>query len=496
MIAVTLIVMFVIWAIIKYILTMRHTESFVKNVKFQTFFVPFIGNLLSLVGKSPVEIFKTLIKSLAQKDTPLKFYIGTKLFVTLNKPEDVKEILMSPNCFDRPFTSELVPFKNGILNERSAARWKPLRKLLNPMFNLKTLKSFIPVFNVKSRIMLKELRDEVGRPEFNLLHYTSACSLDSICSTVMGIDIDLKSNRGKEFIESVKNVLGFTIQRCSQPWTYFDSIFRWTNLYKQEQENCAIIRNLSNMVFEEKTKALLAAKCDNPSGNSEYQWNKAHLSFIPLYIEGKMSEELVKQQIESFLIAGYETTGSATAFAILALAMHPHIQEQVFDELRLVYESQDEETTNEHIQKLHLLDRVIKETLRLFPTVPNILRSTSDMVSISDCTLPKDTSVILSIFTMHRRKDVWGDADEFNPDHFLPENVEKRHPFAFVPFGGGPRNCIGHQYALYSIKVMLSAILRNFQFSTQLTMSDLDLSFDITLKLKNKHLVRLVHRSW
>ncbi|XP_031632669.1 probable cytochrome P450 313a4 [Contarinia nasturtii] len=118
------------------------------------------------------------------------------------------------------------------------------------------------------------------------------------------------------------------------------------------------------------------------------------------------------------------------------------------------------------------------------------------MVSISNCTLPKDTSVILPIFTLHRRKDVWGDADEFNPDHFLPENVEKRHPFAFVPFGGGPRNCIGYQYAMFSMKVMLSAILRNFQFSTQLTMSDLELCFDVSLKLKNKHMVRLVHRSW
>lgn len=123
---------------------------------------------------------------------------------------------------------------------------------------------------------------------------------------------------------------------------------------------------------------------------------------IPLYFEGKFSEESVKVQIEALLIPGYETTANAIAFAILALSMHPHVQEQVFEELHSVYDSQDEETTYEHIQKLHLLDRVIKETLRLFPPAPNIIRSTTDVVSISNCKLPKDTAVLLSVFTMHR----------------------------------------------------------------------------------------------
>lgn len=125
-----------------------------------------------------------------------------------------------------------------------------------------------------------------------------------------------------------------------------------------------------------------------------------------------------------------------------------------------------------------------------------------------------------------QRPDIWGDdADQFNPDHFLPERVNQRHPFAFLPFSGGKRNCIGtfvffekslnfgvifnefdwhfvkisvlgYQYAIMSIKVVLSKLLRSYKFKTDLQMSDLELKFEVTLKLSNKYPVRVERRNW
>lgn len=110
----------------------------------------------------------------------------------------------------------------------------------------------------------------------------------------------------------------------------------------------------------------------------------------------------MKQQIEIFLMAGYETTAATTSYTILMLAMHPHIQEKVYDELHTVFDTQDEETTYEHIQKLHLLDRVIKETMRLFPIAIGIFRSVTADTQLTTCVVPKGTSVMLSIYTMQR----------------------------------------------------------------------------------------------
>lgn len=124
--------------------------------------------------------------------------------------------------------------------------------------------------------------------------------------------------------------------------------------------------------------------------------------FIGSYIQGKFSEDLMKQQIETMLNGGFETSGRAIAYIILMLAMHPNIQEEVFAELHSVFEKQDEETAYEHLQKLPLLDRVIKETLRLFPVAPFIERVSSAEVPISNCVLPKDTYISISFFTLHR----------------------------------------------------------------------------------------------
>lgn len=144
-------------------------------------------------------------------------------------------------------------------------------------------------------------------------------------------------------------------------------------------------------------------------------------------------------------------------------------------------------------------------------------RVSNNDVSISTCVLPKNTVILLSIYTMQRvrqiwkkwkfrkwfdlilfqRTDIWGDdAHEFNPDHFLPENVQKRHPFAFIPFSGGPRNCIGYQYGMISLKVMLASILRRFTFSSDLKMSELKVKFEIILRLESDFMVKIEKRDW
>lgn len=141
-------------------------------------------------------------------------------------------------------------------------------------------------------------------------------------------------------------------------------------------------------------RAGLAEDCENSF--------ERRLSIIPLYFKGRLSEEMLKQQIETFLMAGYETTASTISYTILLLAMHPHIQEEVFHELLSAYDTQCEETTNEHINKLNLLDRVIKESMRLFPVGSIIERTSTADVPLKSCVLPKNTVILMSFFTMHR----------------------------------------------------------------------------------------------
>jgi cytochrome P450 len=128
----------------------------------------------------------------------------------------------------------------------------------------------------------------------------------------------------------------------------------------------------------------------------------------------------------------------------LLLAQNPHIQDKVFNEINDEYPSFDEPLTLGTLNRMTYLEMAIKETMRLIPIVPFIGREVKSDFDLGPCRLKEDTIVIINIYALHRRKDIWGeDADEYNPDRFLPENVAKRHSYAYIPFSGGARNCIG-----------------------------------------------------
>lgn len=124
------------------------------------------------------------------------------------------------------------------------------------------------------------------------------------------------------------------------------------------------------------------------------------------YFAGKCSEQVVKWQIETILIAGSDTSALTVSFTILMLAMHPDIQDRLFDELHTIYDEQDEQTTYDHLQKLPLLDCCLKESMRLFPVASLIGRTASADIAVSNCTIPKGAVIALSIITLHRVCDV------------------------------------------------------------------------------------------
>lgn len=120
------------------------------------------------------------------------------------------------------------------------------------------------------------------------------------------------------------------------------------------------------------------------------------------YFAGQCSEKVVKEQLETVLIAGSDTSALTVSFTVLMLAMHPEIQNRLFEELRTVYDEQDERTSNDQLQKLPFLDCCLKESMRLFPVASLIGRTASTDITVSNCTIPKGAIIALAILTLHR----------------------------------------------------------------------------------------------
>lgn len=138
------------------------------------------------------------------------------------------------------------------------------------------------------------------------------------------------------------------------------------------------------------------------------------------------------------------TTSLNVSFNILFLALHPKVQERVVDEMRQVFFDKTVLINYENLGKLTYLDLVIKETHRLCPALPTIARETMGEIDLNGMKVPKGIDILINIWSLHRLEEHWGpDALQFNPDRFLPENSTSRHPYTYIPFSAGSRNCIG-----------------------------------------------------
>ena len=138
----------------------------------------------------------------------------------------------------------------------------------------------------------------------------------------------------------------------------------------------------------------------------------------------------------------------------------------VAKELDQVFGDSDRHFTTEDSSKLKYLEACIKEGLRLYPSVPAIQRTINEDVELDGYQIPTGASINLSFYALHRNEDLYPEAMKFKPERFLLQDADNhRHPYAFVPFSAGPRNCIGQRFALLEEKVVLSSLLRRFRFT-------------------------------
>lgn len=156
-----------------------------------------------------------------------------------------------------------------------------------------------------------------------------------------------------------------------------------------------------------------------------------------------------------------------------------------FDEINSVYANCVGSPTMKDLNEMKYLERVIKEAMRLYPSVPIIGNKTSEPVELAGYSIPKDCSIHLHIHHINRDPDNFANPDVFDPDRFLPINSIARHPFAYIPFSAGPRNCIGQKFAMLEEKAVISAVIRNFRITSMQKHEDVKLITELILSSEN-----------
>jgi cytochrome P450 len=176
---------------------------------------------------------------------------------------------------------------------------------------------------------------------------------------------------------------------------------------------------------------------------------------------GMTDAELVTNLL-TFINAGHDTTAAALTWTLWLVARDVTVQQQVFEEVRAVVGEKPIEA--KHIEGLALSRQVIQEALRLYPPVPTLLRQAKLDTSLGVHHVNPSTQIVIPTFALHRHTRLWGNPNVFDPGRFAPDHVKARSRYIYLPFGAGPRTCIGASFAMIEAVVILAMLVRAFRF--------------------------------
>ncbi|KAL6418327.1 hypothetical protein ACFW04_012207 [Cataglyphis niger] len=224
---------------------------------------------------------------------------------------------------------------------------------------------------------------------------------------------------------------------------------------------------------------------------SEYTLNiicvkKKRLAMLDLLIavsrDNNLSDLDIREEVDTFMFEGHDTTAMGITFALLLLAEHKDIQERVRVEVDKAMQKNGGKLNKKSLQNLPYLERCLKEALRLYPSVFLILRNVEEDVKLRSYIIPGGTNLFLNIYGVHRDPNFWPNPEVFDPDRFLPERIQKRHPYSYLPFSAGPRNCIGQRFGLLELKAMIAPLIHNFYLEPIDHLKDIRLRADMIIR--------------
>ncbi|MEV6399000.1 cytochrome P450 [Streptomyces sp. NPDC051907] len=194
--------------------------------------------------------------------------------------------------------------------------------------------------------------------------------------------------------------------------------------------------------------------------------------------DGSLDAAEIRDQVLIFLLAGHETTATSLGFALHLLARHPECQKQAREEVAAVLAGRVPGAAD--LDALPYLTKVLKEAMRLYPAGPVIGRRAVEAVEIDGFRIPAGADVIVAPWVTHRHPRYWDDAERFDPERFTPEAEKERPRYAWFPFGGGPRACIGQHFSMLESVLALAMILQEYELDAV----DLDIPVDTGITLR------------
>jgi len=297
--------------------------------------------------------------------------------------------------------------------------------------------------------------------EFDLFPDITHLMLDIICETAMGCTMNTRSDANSYYVKAIYDASEVVINRIFFPLYWSDTLYAFTAEGKKSKHAFDILHQFTESVIVERRKQM---------ADKTPHTQKKRMAFIDILLTAKdqvtgttLSDSDIREEVDTFMFEGHDTTSAAIAWTLFKIGQNPDIQDKLHAEIDAILVNKDIPSYDD-LSGLKYLSNTLKEGLRLFPSVPYYARSLDQDTDFNGFIAPKGTQVAVFPYLIHHDPKLWEDPERFDPDRWI--NETGRHPFAYIPFSAGSRNCIGQTFALLEEKVIMAAILKKFQIKT------------------------------
>ncbi|XP_016924202.2 probable cytochrome P450 4s3 [Drosophila suzukii] len=451
---------FALWA-----LFLRYIPNILNFLRLQRFAKtlpgPTIGELIANVKKG--EILNWLKELREKHGSVFRIWFGKDLMVMFTDPEDIKQLLGNNQLLTKSRNYELLePWLGKGLLTNGGESWHRRRKLLTPGFHFRILGEFKEPMEENCRILVRRLKTRADGESFDIYPYITLFALDAICETAMGIKKHAQLQSDSEYVQAVQSICRVMHKQSFSFWQRLNVFFKHSKPGREREAALKVLHDETNRVIRLRREQLIQERAESrPEAEQDDVGAKRRLAFLDMLLltqmEGgaELSDTDIREEVDTFMFEGHDTTSSAIAFALSLLSKNPDVQQRAFEEAS--------ELEGREKESMPYLEAVIKETLRIYPSVPFFSRKVLEDLQVGKLTVPKGASISCLIYMLHRDPNNFPDPERFDPDRFL-FNEKQMHPFAFAAFSAGPRNCIGQKFAMLELKTTLSMLLRSYRF--------------------------------
>ncbi|KUL49097.1 cytochrome, partial [Streptomyces sp. NRRL F-4489] len=419
--------------------------------------LPLIGSLLDLRRDS----LGAFLRAQREHGDVVRLEAGPpglrSVFYAVFAPEGVQQILGTQAANfrkDHPLYEEVrQAFGNGLLTSQDEDYLRQ-RRLVQPLFTRRRVDGYAEAVTTEADAVNARWRS-VEDGVVDLVPEMNRLALRTVARILFGLDVEAAV---EAIHRSAPVINDYVVRRAYAPLKVPRDWPTPRNLRVRRVTD--ELNALCDRIIAERR----AAPTTQAEGTASAQGAPTHTDLLSLLAaagndeDGALDATEVREQVLIFLLAGHETTATSMAFTLHLLARHPGEQARIRDELTRVLG--DRTPTAADLDRLPRLTRALKESMRLYPAAAVVSRRAVEATEVAGHPLPAGADVVVAPWVTHRHPDLWDDPERFDPDRFTPEREAERHRYAWFPFGGGPRACIGQHFSMLESVLALATLLR------------------------------------